>query len=437
MLNRGFVCAFLVVLAWGPRPAAGAGFELDEQDVELMATAFAGRAAASANAATIWWNPAGMARLKGWNYNAGVNWVFVDGAYSDQGSTSAVGSPMLGDTNDNGGTDGLIPNLYVSRSLGERWVVGIGVNAPFALSTQYSATSTVRYFATLSEILVINIEPAASFRINEQWSVGAGLMLQHASGTLGNQIDFGSIGASLTIPGLIPQAFDGSVKVDGDSVSVGFTVGVLFEMNEKNRFGLSYRSQVKHKIEGDADFSVPDEASGVVDATGAFVDTDASLDMTLPDKFILSGFHQVHSKWAVVWDVSYTNWSTIDEIRIKFENPNQPDSVLDMQWDGSWRVSTGAIYSINDKWILRFGVAWDQSPIPDETRGPRLPGSDRFWVAVGGTYIIKPWLRLQVAYFHIFVDQTSIDQSEPAAGNLVGTVNGGVDAFSVGFTGTF
>jgi len=437
MLKRVFLCAAALFWALGSTPVSAAGFELDEQDVELMATAFAGRAAATANAGTLWWNPAGMARLEGWNYSAAVTWVSVDGAYTDQGSTSAAGTPMLGNPNDNGGTDGLIPSLYVSRSLGERWVVGIGVNAPFALSTQYASNSTVRYFATLSEIQVINVEPAASFRINKQWSIGAGIMLQHASGTLGNQIDFGSIGASLSIPGMIPQAFDGSVEVDGDSFGVGFTVGVLFELNEKNRFGISYRSQVKHTIDGEALFDVPDAASGIVDATGAFVDTDATLDITLPDKFILSGFHQVQVKWAIVWDVSYTNWSTVQELRIQFENPNQPDSVTDMQWSGSWRVSTGAIYTINEKWILRFGVAWDESPIPDETRGPRLPGSDRYWVSVGGTYVIKPWLKLHVAYFHVFVDKTSIDQSETGRGNVIGDVNGGVDAFSVGFTGTF
>jgi len=419
-------------------PALAAGFELDEQDIELMGASFAGRAAAHANAAIIWWNPGAMTGLeKGWNYNIGINFIAVTGDFTDGGSTSAAGTPMLGAQSVGGGGLGAVPNLYITKSLGDKWVVGIAVNTPFALSTDYSAASTVRYHATLSEILVINIEPAVSYRLSEQWSIGAGINLQYIEGELANQLDFGSIGAGLGLSGFIPQALDGSVAVTGDNFGVGFTVGTLFELNKNHRFGLSYRSQVDHTLTGDADFNVPAGAQEVVDVSGAFVDTGVELDVTLPDKLILSGYHQVHPQWAVVWDVSWTNWTHIEEIRIKFDNPAQPDSVLEMDWDSTFRFSVGAIWDINEKWTVRIGTAFDQSPVPESTRGPRLPGNDRFWLSGGVSYKFNQYARLHFSYFHLFIDDADIDISSTAGGNLVGSVEGSVDAVSIGVTGTF
>jgi long-chain fatty acid transport protein len=402
-----------------------------------MSAAFAGRAAASANASVLYWNPAGMARLKDWNYNIGAHYIDVSGELTDEGSTSAAGTPMLGDSIVDGGTSGIIPNLYVTKNIGEKWVLGIGVNAPFALATEYPDDSFVRYQATKSEILVINIEPAVSYRINEQWSIGLGLNLQHVEGELSNQIDFGSIGAGLEIPGMIPQALDGSVRVTGDGFGIGGTLGVMYEINDKHRLGLSYRSQVKHTLEGEANFKVPDGASDIVDMTGFFVDSDVELDLTLPDKIIFSGYHQLHPQWAFVWDVAWTNWSTVEEIRIKFDS-GQPDSVLKMDWDSTFRVSVGAIWDLNQKWTFRAGLAWDQSPIPDSTRGPRLPGNDRFWLAAGFSYKFNQYARMHLSYFHIFIEDGDIDHTASAAtGNILASTEGSADAISLGVTGTW
>ncbi|MHC4448738.1 MAG: OmpP1/FadL family transporter [Planctomycetota bacterium] len=435
-LRAGLVAGLLLMLL--PHPVHAAGFELDEQDVELMSAAFAGRAAASVNASALYWNPASMAALaKGWNYNAGAHAIFVEGEFQDTGSTSAAGTPMTGRSSDSSREWGLIPNFYMTKNIGDKWVVGLGFNVPFGLETSWSPNSTVRYFATDSKITVLNIEPAVSYRISKQWSVGVGLNIEHADATLENQIDFGTIGFSQSVPGLLPQQNDGSFKVSGDSWGLGITVGVLFELNENHRFGLSYRSQVKQSLSGRATYDVPPEAAPIVQATGAFVDTDAKVELTLPDKIILSGYHQLHQQWAVAWDFAWTNWGTVDTIRIKYENPNQPTTIQDYDWKGSVRLAGGVFFTPVEKWTFRMGLAWDQSPVPDRTRTPRLPDSDRVWLAAGFTYRINKACAVHVSYFHLFIDRTSIDLTETGAGNLQGDVKGRVDAVSIGFTGTF
>jgi len=432
------LCAIGLLAALGAVPASAAGFELDEQDVELLGAALAGRAAWAHNAAAAWWNPASMSGLpKGWNYNAGLHAVFTSQPFQDGGSTSAAGTAMLGNPTPNGGDEGLVPNFYLTRSLGEKWVAGLAVNAPFGLATDYPTDSTVRYFATLSELHVINIEPVVSFRITDQWSVGGGVNVEYADATLANQIDFGSIGAGLGVPGLVPQMNDGSVDIDGDSWAVGWTLGVHFRLNEKHRFGLAYRSRVVHKLSGTADFTVPTAAQPIVAATGAFVDSGINSRLTLPAKFVFSGAHQVAPKWTLLWDVSWTDWDPLDALNIQFDNPNQPTSTLVLDWKDAWRLSIGANYAATDQWTFRTGFAWDQSPVPDDTRGPRLPGVDRFWIAVGASYKVSEAVHLHVAYTHIFMDRTGIDQSSPSAGHLVGSFHPNGNVVSIGISGDF
>ena len=47
----------------------------------------------------------------------------------------------------------------------------------------------------------------------------------------------------------------------------------------------------------------------------------------------------------------------------------------------AWRSSVGANYHLDDKWKFRGGIAWDQTPVNDTDRTPRLPDADRFWLA--------------------------------------------------------
>ncbi|MHC4410548.1 MAG: OmpP1/FadL family transporter, partial [Planctomycetota bacterium] len=128
---------------------------------------------------------------------------------------------------------------------------------------------------------------------------------------------------------------------------------------------------------------------------------------------------------------------TVDTIRIEYANPNQPTTIQDYGWKGSVRLAGGVFFTPVEKWTFRMGLAWDQSPVPDRTRTPRLPDSDRVWLAAGFTYRINKACAVHVSYFHLFIDRTSIDLTETGAGNLQGDVKGRVDAVSIGFTGTF
>jgi long-chain fatty acid transport protein len=134
-------------------------------------------------------------------------------------------------------------------------------------------------------------------------------------------------------------------------------------------------------------------------------------------------------------EVAWTNWSRFDDLTIKFDNPAQDDNVTIEDWDDSWFFALGATYRPTPKWAIKAGVAYDMSPIPDDTRTPRIPGEDRYWISAGVTYTPLDWLSLTAGYTHVFMPSASIDLlasdfGNEARGNLSGDYeNTSIDIF--------
>ena len=173
---------------------------------------------------------------------------------------------------------------------------------------------------------------------------------------------------------------------------------------------------------------------GGIVISGVFTDTDIEATIELPDTWNLSGYHEIDDKLAVVASVHYTNWSTLDRIDVKFDNPLQPPTALVLEWDDTWRVSAGAIYKLNDDVTLRGGLAWDESPIPDKTRTPRIPGNDRYWISVGVGYRVDEDVSIDIGIAHLFIKDADVDQLSAEGNRLEGDFSADTNILSVQFT---
>jgi long-chain fatty acid transport protein len=96
--------------------------------------------------------------------------------------------------------------------------------------------------------------------------------------------------------------------------------------------------------------------------------------------------------------------------------PATPENFKD-----SWRVSGGVSYYLDDKWKLRGGIAWDESPVNDTDRTPRLPDSDRFWLAGGVQYAWNTQWKFDLGATYIWVSNGSSNQNagSPAQNGLI------------------
>lgn len=425
--------------------AQASGFALKEQSGAALGNAFAGATAGAEDISYMFFNPAGLTRHSGTQVISGASLIAPKAEGKDFEGTTAFGSPITGDQGGgNVSVTAVVPNFYAMTEINDRMRAGVGINVPFGLETDFNDDWIGRYHALNSELLTININPTLAYKVTSDISIGAGAQIEYIDATLSNAIDFGSIGAAAGIPGAAPTQQDGFTELEGDDWGFGFTLGALYEPLPGTRLGVGYRSQVTHELEGDTSFELDDAGVGaaISAATGAFVETPASAKVKLPDVLSFGLYHEVTSDWAVMAEAQWTRWSKFQELRIQFDNPAQAESVTEEDWDDVWFGAVGVTYSGFEDTKLRLGYAFDQSPIPDSTRTPRIPGNDRHWISLGANYAPMPWLVLDAGYTHIFLKDSPVDLSidDPGGtfrGDLEGEFESSVDIVSVQATVRF
>lgn len=452
------IAQFLSVLILGALLAVtdvlAAGFAINENSAKQLGLAFAGGSAIADDGSTIWSNPAGMYRV-GETLQVTGSYVNPRFDFISDGSVqhTPVGNlPLLPTSSEagGGGTSAVVPAFFYIRPLSDRWFLGIGLNAPFGLTTEYEANWIGRYHAVKSEIVTINLNPSIAYRLNDQFAVGAGINVNYFDAELTNAVDFaavcGSVVDALCPNGSVPGQgeFDGFVKNTADDTSIGFNVGIMWFPSEVTRVGLAYRSEIKHSLSGTVDFSEPSSLGGFAalgplgQALGAtFADGANSSRVILPDSASLSLFHQLSGKMALVGDVTWTDWADIPELRITFENALTPVGVEPLNWHESWRAAAGIILTLNDRWTVRAGYAYDESPVPSSADStPRLPDNDRQWLAFGVSHRFSGAVTMDLGYAHLFVRDSTISRLEATGGVLNGTYSSDADILSLQFNYT-
>lgn len=389
--------AALLTLASGS--ASAAGFQLLEQNASGIGNAYAGSAAVAENASTIYFNPAGMTQLQARELSAGLSLVRPSFKFTDQGSSAGV---LSGGAQDAGDWAAL-PNAYLSWALNRDLYVGVGLGAPFGLVTEYNRDWIGSAHSIKFDIKTININPSIAWRVNEKVSLGFGVNWQRMEVEYLRRagiVDLPAGAGGVPIPRPLSQSF---ATLDADDDSWGWNVGALFNISDATKVGLSYRSKVKHELEGSL------SVSGPVPAFNAAASSGANASVELPDTFIASFTHKLDPRWELLGDVSWTGWSSIDKVDI-MRNSGSLAQRLDTDFQDTWRVALGANYQLNDAWKLKFGVAFDETPVKNaEKRLTSLPDNDRIWFSFGGQWKPSKGSALDMGAAYLYVDDARIN----------------------------
>ena len=428
--------------------ALGAAFALQEQNASGLGHAYAGGAAAAEDVSTIFYNPAGLVRLSTMQAVVAGNVICPSAKFHDNGSQPAAFQP-LGGTGGDAGSCAVVPNLYLGIPFTDKWSFGIGVNVPFGLKTEYDSDWIGRFQAVKSKLDTINVNPVLSWEPTPHLTVGGGVSWQRIKATLTSRVNYAGLFAQgvggLVAAGQVPAAvapvligaaagLESGADVSGNDSAWGWDAGVLWQANDQTRFGAHYRSKIKYDVSGSVNFSNPTASSlGALPPTlapvgGAIVNGvnaalasgDVKLSIEMPDTANVSVFHQFNNKWDLMADLQYTGWSTIKDLTVVRSNgvllSTTPENFRD-----TWRFSAGANYRYSDQWIFRGGVAFDQSPVRDAERTPRLPDQDRTWLALGVQYKFSPSIAVDLAWAYIWIRDPNINQNEgsTAANGLI------------------
>lgn len=411
--------------------ARASGYALRDQSATAMGNAFAGATAGADDPSYMFYNPAALARQTGSQIILGGSAILPNLTTGNAKGTSAVGTPIGGNGGgNNAGDNAFIPTLYGLLDLRQVFgleqnvKLGVGVNVPFGLETDYQEGWVGRYYALHSKISTISVTPTVAWEVLNGFSVAGGLNVQHIDAKLTNAIDFGSIGQASGIPGSVPTRQDGRAKVSGDDIGYGFNLGVLYEPWAGSRIGAAYRSAIHHTLRGKSRFRLDSAGVGAaLRGQGLFENSNVTADVTTPESVSFGLYHELTDEWAIMGEGQFTRWSQFKDLTLEFDNPRQPTNTTEHDWKDTWFFAAGATWRPDETWTLRGGAAFDQSPIPNKTRTPRIPTDDRYLLSIGGTYSPLPNLAIDLSYMHVFskdgtIDLSASEQDSPFMGSF-------------------
>ncbi|KPN17151.1 hypothetical protein AO715_03475 [Xanthomonas sp. Mitacek01] len=416
--------------------AQAAGFQLKENSVKSMGSAFAGTAAKTGDSSVVTNNPAVMTQFEGTTVQADL--TVIDLNYEFKGSgQDALGRPLTGSNGGNAGDVTPIPALSVVHKLDNGVALGAMVSAPFGLKTEYDAGWVGRYAAQTSDVKIVDLTLSGAVDLGDRFSVGIGVIASRADVTLSKAVDFGSLlfanPATRPLPFARPQAADGLAEVQGDDNGFGWLVGAHFRPTDNVSIGVSYRSEIDYELSGTADWTVPDNARAVFNSSPTtrplFLDGPVTADLTTPSILNIGATWQVNDALMLSATYAETGWSSLREVRIQFDNPD-PDSVEPFEWKDTYFAAVGAEFKLNDSWKLRGGVAYDETPTSLEHRTPRLPDANRIFYSVGATWAMSDAFDVNFAYTRIEPRDPKIDTTSGGS-RVAGDFDGNANLFGV------
>lgn len=457
--------------AFAPQ-AQASGFQLREQSPLSQGNAFAGISAGGGDISALFFNPAVMTQYDGTQFSLGGTYVglsakFENGSASRTPMLSGLGFnssflPISGSPNHgNAAISAVLPEFNIMYSVNKDLKLGLSLNVPFGLTTEYDANWIGRYHALKSDLKTIDIAPSIAYRFSPEWSGGVAFIARKADAELTNAVDYGTLLASSAASGFIqagvtppstaanmalligatPGAYDGKGGLKGDGWGYGFKAGLVWEPNADLRIGLSHQSAMTMTLKGDATFEIPSNIPNVAPyflanglAAKGLKNGKGTAELNLPATTSLGFDWKATPAFSLQGEVARTTWSRFKELRIKFDT-GLTDSITDENWNDTTFVSLGGTWKLDSEWTLRAGLAYDKSAVGDAHRTPRIPDNDRKWVALGASYAFSKKVSVDVGYSRLFISDGKVDllsgssPSDPNVfrGNLSGTIKAAIN----------
>ncbi|MBU2069772.1 MAG: outer membrane protein transport protein [Gammaproteobacteria bacterium] len=433
-------------------PAHAEGYKLFEQSVSSMGNAYAGRGAQITDASLVYSNPAAITELDGAQLSGGLNLISAQTNYRNASARSANGQSVVGRTEGANSLNELVPFMFYADKVSEQLSWGIGFYAPFGLSSDYDDDFVGRYFADETAVQVVSLQPALAYKLNERISVGVGISLNHAEGTLSKFKDHSGLCEAGPLLGAI---FNDAIcashyEVEGDDIAFGYSLGIYAEPIDGTRLALTWHSAVDYSLKGDsvitntpvtiangAPYLVPvpgmpqlpllDARTGKLATNDKLVEK-SKLDLTTPASAAFSLDQQLTAALSLQFSAAWTQWSKFQSIDI-VSNDTNPSISLSTQrepnlnspgyigyipeyWHNSWSFALGATYVYQKDLTLKTGVAFDENPISQRHKTARIPTDDRVWLTVGANWQLSDKLSLDFAYGYLFTGDVSVDEHE-------------------------
>lgn len=436
-ITKSIVKAIITATIITSAQATAAGFQVNVQSASALGNANAGFAANTDNAAVIATNPAAAASFDKFAFSFGGAYVeptvettgenaplapYYQGFNSAFGSSYSAPSESAYDV-ENSVNPSTIPSVYAVIPVGKKLAIGIAGYTNYGTNTEFSDDYAAGLVGGSTQLTTFNLNPSLAVKLGSKIRLGVGAQIVYGSAELERNLgDAAALGAMSGIAafaqtGASPAQIGGAIAannthlsgqaagtqafiMEGDDIGFGWNGGVLFDLSDNHKIGVSYRSEVELTFEG--------EYSNYQGA-----DLTGQLDLSLPAMAELGGFHRfgnVALQYGVVW----TEWSSFNGLQgVSAENNDVVLFEKGYNYEDNIRYSAGLSYYLGSKVILRAGYALDEAA-GDTTIS--IPDSERQWYTAGLTFNVTKTLSLDLAAAYIIGEETSFTETDSNTG---------------------
>ncbi|MBT8044539.1 MAG: outer membrane protein transport protein, partial [Verrucomicrobiae bacterium] len=338
------------------------GFHLAGQSPEAVGKGNAFVATAN-SAAAVYYNAAGLTQLEDSSVQVGFYSIDLDIEARTAGGTYSTQQDIQ-----------IAPQIYSAFRVNDKWVMGVGLNSPFGLASEWSDNSSFRTTATSSELEYATLWVVGGYEVSETLSVGGGIGFHHAD------ID---LRRGIAAPG-------DEFSFQGDDQAVSWTLSVHWKPSEKHAFGVVYRSETDFTLQGRSEARpyLPSES--------------AQVELTTPATLAVGYSYRPNERWNIEANVEWVDWSVLGTLVLEQGSGNQ---AIPFEWEDALIYSIGAEYDFGNGYLGRFGYNFIESAQPDTFYNPGVGDADRHWLTCGIGRRSECW-SWDLAYQYAFSNRT-------------------------------
>ncbi|MGR5419842.1 outer membrane protein transport protein [Vibrio sp. PNB22_4_1] len=399
-----------------------AGFQLAEYSATGLGRAYAGEAAMADNASSQWRNPAMLTYLEGTQVSVGA--IYVNPNIDVDGSVNFYGDNLPASSEDFA-HDAIIPNFYLSHQYNDKLAIGLAFGTNYGMATDLGKDFGAAHFGNEASVTTMEANLNVAYKLNEQLSIGGGIRYIIGEGSFGATAPENNVIAVIPGHGPISAEKGTTLKyMEGDDTAWGWQVGTAWQINDNNRLGFTYKSEVDLKLEG--------YAEGI--GFGLIGRDNGYMNLSLPATAELASFHQLTEQLAFHASINWTDWSSFEKLEAHMETAGT-QMVKVENWEDNYRFAVGATYQLQPKLALRTGMAYDTSAVSDKNRTITIPETDRTWLSIGATYDWTKDFSLDAGFTYIIAKDAPItesrgyesdDKAQDVGGKFVGETTGSI-----------
>ncbi|UPR32818.1 TonB-dependent receptor [Vibrio crassostreae] len=363
-MNKTFTYSLAATAIFTSLNAFASGLFLQEAVVANAGTTGAGDGVYTRSAAAMWTNPATMSHMGESKTTINTMAFDLEMQYQDNGDKQ------------DGKAHSVMPSFgaFHAHQVTDKLHLGIALGAVGGSSLDYGSDWAGAALLEDITLTAMQVNPSLSYKLNDQWSVGAGVQFSWAA--------FQQTTSMLT------------AKQDTDW-AYGYNLGVMYTPTDKLKLGASYRSKLEHEFNNDVNGPI-----------GIGVLNSLSTDIVLPEIVDVSASYALNSQLDLLASVQLHRWSEWDTTVLDF-GTQIGGLQIDRDWDDVWKFAVGADYQLNSDWRLKAGFSYETSPQDDPTmQYVDLPVGEQYRYSVGAsTY----WDDILIDVFYEYADLGSVE----------------------------